>query len=70
MKLTQAQIEAMAAKLDANGLKPGTPVYDMTTGEVVTREQLQAEIDATYDDIIDAVKSLSQHGLNMPADDE
>lgn len=69
-QLTQRQIDVMAAKLDTNGLRPGARVFDMTTGEMVTREQLQAEIDATYADIVDAVKSLSQHGLNMPDDDE
>jgi hypothetical protein len=29
-KLTKAQIEAIAAKLSANGLAPGTPVYDLS----------------------------------------
>jgi hypothetical protein len=29
-KLTKAQIAAIAAKLSANGLAPGTPVYDLS----------------------------------------
>lgn len=43
-KLTQKQIEAMAAKLDANGLGPTARVFDTETGEWTTAAEWRAKL--------------------------
>lgn len=44
-KLTKAQIEAMATKLNANGLGPGARVFDVEAQEWTTAEQWRAKFD-------------------------
>ena len=70
MKLTKAQIEAIAAKLDANGLAPGARVFDVETGEITSREQLQEKCDQLCSEVVESIDRLGAIGLGLVLHDD